>query len=106
MNLLKEEDIMDRLKMGILAGQTTERTKKKDECKREFGEGKKENINLVRLKINLEELNEELGEQLDKEGISRPDNTELLKSNKRAVEMQKRALLQQKQKAIEERKER
>lgn len=60
---------------------------------------------LVKQKIYLEEINEDLGDQLERAGIMKPSGELELNKNK-TEEMQKRMQLQQKEKAIQERAER
>lgn len=66
---------------------------------------RQENIRLVRQKTDLEEINEELGLQLDKSGIPRPV-VGLISDSIKAEELQRRQELQMKEKLAQERAER
>lgn len=60
------------MKIELLVKRIHEIHDKKQQFKKELLETKVNNMALARMKLNLEDVNEELSEQLDKAGIMKP----------------------------------
>jgi hypothetical protein len=64
---------MNQLKVEILVKRVRDLAAKKDEYKQEIGETYSSSRRMTMQKAQFETINDDLGEQLDKYGINRPD---------------------------------
>ena len=74
---MKKNDAMNQLKIEILVQRIKDIEQKKLEYQEEFKEVKKQTKLLAQQKATLETHNDELGEMLDKNGITRPHDGNL-----------------------------